>query len=158
MLRNKAFEELREFPTPPERRSMSFNESAICEADEVLPAQWSALRNECDCSNILPESIRNFRSDVLTDFELVLNEERPARLSARQSGPLRINWVVQGIGPAEWRLIQYISNYSTTWKHGVMKIASTFWEGCREDPLLRRSTSGNRTFRSTLKWKSSRII
>jgi O-antigen biosynthesis protein len=35
--------------------------------------------------------------NVLADFEMVLNEERPACLSAPQAGPLRINWLLPGI-------------------------------------------------------------
>ena len=37
---------------------------------------------------------------VFPDFERVLDEERPARLTARQSGSLGINWILPGIGPA----------------------------------------------------------
>jgi glycosyltransferase involved in cell wall biosynthesis len=42
---------------------------------------------------------------VFPDFERVLDEERPARLSAPQSGPLPINWILPGIAPAQGGLL-----------------------------------------------------
>jgi glycosyltransferase involved in cell wall biosynthesis len=43
--------------------------------------------------------------NVLADFEMVLNEEHRASLSARQSGPLRINWILPGIPVAHGGLL-----------------------------------------------------
>lgn len=38
--------------------------------------------------------------NVLSDYEFVLNEDRPARLAAPASVPLRINWILPGIASA----------------------------------------------------------
>jgi glycosyltransferase involved in cell wall biosynthesis len=43
--------------------------------------------------------------NVFADFEMVLNEERPACLSAPQSGPIRINWILPGIAVAQGGLL-----------------------------------------------------
>src|SRR5580700_8870522 len=42
---------------------------------------------------------------VFPDFERVLDAERPACLSAPQSGSLEINWILPGIGPASGGLL-----------------------------------------------------
>jgi hypothetical protein len=104
MLRNKAFEELREFPTPPERRSMSFNESRFMTLMKFFRRNGLRYGMNVIAAN-LARKYSKLPVRVFTDFGLVLNEERPARLSARQSGPLRINWVVQGIGPGSGGLL-----------------------------------------------------
>jgi glycosyltransferase involved in cell wall biosynthesis len=51
------------------------------------------------------------------DFEMVLNEDHPARLPASQSGPLRINWLLPGIVTAHgglfnvFRAIQQLEDW-----------------------------------------------
>ncbi len=42
---------------------------------------------------------------VFSEFDVVLREECPAHLSAPLSGPLRINWIVQGVGAGSGGLL-----------------------------------------------------
>lgn len=43
--------------------------------------------------------------NVLPDFEAVLNEDCPAHMSASQSGPFRINWILPGVVAAHGGLL-----------------------------------------------------
>ncbi len=48
----------------------------------------------------LPQRYLSVPVDVLPDYGRVLYEDRPPSLTARTSGPLRINWLVPSIPPA----------------------------------------------------------
>lgn len=59
--------------------------------------------------NVIAESVARKYAKlpvrVFNELDVVLREERPAHLSAPLSGPLRINWIVQGVGAGSGGLL-----------------------------------------------------
>lgn len=57
--------------------------------------------------------------DVLANFNIVLNENHPSCLLARQSGPLRINWILPSIDPGQGGLVNVFRTIRQleTWGH-----------------------------------------
>ena len=83
---------------------MSFNDSRFVRALKVLRRRGLRYGMNVIATTIAQKHFR-LPLNVLEDLELVLSEEHPACLSAPQSGPLRINWLLPGIVAAQGGLL-----------------------------------------------------
>jgi len=67
----------------------------------------------------LAQKYANIPVDVLNSYQWVLNEDNPAQLTPRTTGPLRINWIVPGIRAAQggWFNIVRTIQQLESWGH-----------------------------------------
>jgi O-antigen biosynthesis protein len=79
---------------------MSFNDSRLISLLKLL--RRKGLRHGVNTiTTALARKHLNVPVNVFEDFKMVLTEDRPATLAAPVSGPLRINWLIPGIGTAQ---------------------------------------------------------
>lgn len=83
---------------------MNFNDSRLVSLLRLFRRRGLRYSMNTVATTLARKYLRAPRN-VLADFEMVLNEERPACLSASQDGPLRINWILAGIAAAHGGLL-----------------------------------------------------
>jgi glycosyltransferase involved in cell wall biosynthesis len=83
---------------------MNFNDSRLVELLKI--SRSKGLRYGINTvATFLTRRYFRIPPQIFPDFEMVLKKERPACLSATYSGPLRLNWILPGIAPANGGLV-----------------------------------------------------